>query len=227
MKKILIIEDEENLGKNIQSALNQEGFKTHWSKSLSEARSELPRFEPDLILLDWMLPDGQGIDLLREVRGSKPTLPVILLTARSDVIDKVLGLEMGANDYLTKPVDPRELVARIRARLREVTAQASAAPPVAPSQMLNAGPIQMDLQARTTHLNGVSIEFAKMEFDLLKVFVESPNKVFSREELLNKVWGYQNYPTTRTVDTHILQLRQKLGEQFFETLRGVGYRLKI
>jgi DNA-binding response OmpR family regulator len=218
--KLLPIEDEPSLGDGLQKRLRDEGFAVTRVMRLSEADREFRRAEFELVLLDWMLPDGQGIDFLRRLRNEGSKIPVILLTARSEVIDRVLGLEMGANDYLPKPFDPRELIARIRVQLR-----APEAPP--PSRAgLTVGGIRVDLDRREATMNGTSVELTKMEFELLKLFLEHPDRVFSREELLNQVWGYNQFPTTRTVDTHLVQLRQKFGEERFETIRGVGYRLK-
>jgi DNA-binding response OmpR family regulator len=218
--KLLLVEDDPSLGDGLEKRLRDEGFAVTRVMRLSEADREFRRAEFELVLLDWMLPDGQGIDFLRRLRNEGSKIPVILLTARSEVIDRVLGLEMGANDYLPKPFDPRELIARIRVQLR-----APEAPP--PSRAgLTVGGIRVDLDRREATMNGTSVELTKMEFELLKLFLEHPDRVFSREELLNQVWGYNQFPTTRTVDTHLVQLRQKFGEERFETIRGVGYRLK-
>jgi DNA-binding response OmpR family regulator len=216
--KILIVEDDPNLGQSLGDYLGTEKMTTVLSETIADARARLKIELPDLVILDWMLPDGQGIDFLRELRVQNVLIPVILLTSRNDLIDKVVGLESGANDYLTKPFEPRELVARIRAHLRGSQTR--------PSPTLNVGPIRLDFDSRQAYLDGRPVVTTKMEFMLLKLFCENPGKVFTRDDLLNKVWGFERYPTTRTVDTHVLQLRQKFGEELFETLRGVGYRLK-
>lgn len=176
--------------------------------------------KPDLVLLDWMLPDGQGIDLLRDLRNKGLKVPVIFLTAKADVIDKVLGLESGANDYVTKPFEPRELLARVRLRLRSTSSQA------VESDALHSGGIEVNDREKRVFYRRQEVNLTKMEYLLLKLFLENPGRVFSREELLNKVWGYDSYPTTRTVDNHVLQLRQKLKESYFETVRGIGYRFR-
>ena len=195
--------------------LQDEGYEVTTAASLADARKNLAN--PTLVLLDWKLPDGQGIDYLRELRAEKNPVPIIMLTARAELLDKVLGLEMGASDYLTKPFEPRELLARIRVQLRVFSEPASSA-------LLHAGAVVVDREARQIRFKGVVIETTKIEFDLVKLFVEHENRVFSRDELLNRVWGYDQYPTTRTVDTHILQLRHKLSESYIETVRGCGYR---
>jgi DNA-binding response OmpR family regulator len=165
-----------------------------------------------------MLPDGAGIDWLKELRLRDAATPVVMLTARAELLDKVLGLELGANDYLTKPFEPRELVARIRVQLRH------RAPPE--RERIEFSGVAVDVKSREAFLDGSPVELTKTEFDLLKLFLESPNQVFARNELLERVWGYESYPSTRTVDTHILQLRQKLGAELFETVHGVGYRMR-
>lgn len=218
MPRILLVEDDFNLGNSIKETLGKEGFDIKLVDSLEMARQEDPH-NYNIILLDWMLPDGQGIDLLRELRAQQVTQPVIMLTARADLIDKVLGLESGANDYVTKPFEPRELVARIRVQLRDRVKM-----PESNNGKLIIGKLQMDTNNRTCFYDDEEIILTKMEFDLLYLLGSHPKQTFSREKLLDKVWGLENYPTTRTVDTHVLQLRQKLGSNLIETVRGIGYR---
>jgi DNA-binding response OmpR family regulator len=220
---ILLVEDDKNLCESLSKFLAGEGYAVTVAASLSEARLQ-KNLQPGLILLDWMLPDGQGVDLLREIRKVDTATPIILLTSRSDLVDKVLGLEMGANDYLTKPFEPRELVARIRVQQRN-TSKVSSGSDELPN-MLQCSEVILNISTREVRFKEVTIDLTKMEFDLLRVLMENPNRVFPREALLNKVWGYENYPTTRTVDNHIVQLRQKLNPDMFETVRGVGYRLR-
>ena len=223
MSKILMVEDDDTLGSSLKRFLQDEGHEVTWSKSLGDASSEGLKSEPELVILDWMLPDGQGIDFLREIRSSNKGLPVIMLTARTEVIDKVLGLESGANDYLTKPFEPRELIARIRVQLRTKPEEGSEEQ----KESIVLGDVKIDLVRREISYKDEIKEFTKMEFDFLCLLAESPNRAFSREEILNKVWGYENYPSTRTVDTHVLQIRQKLYDELIETVRGVGYRLRF
>jgi DNA-binding response OmpR family regulator len=218
-KRILLVEDEENFRVSLSKYLTKENFEILEAKTIGEAKGLILQ-DPDLVVLDWMLPDGEGPDLLKEWRKNDIAIPVILLTARTETIDKVLGLELGANDYLTKPFEPRELLARIRVQLRSTPLKQAL------SFVLEYGPIFIDLKTREVFYEKKPAVLTKMEFELLKLFVENPNQVFSRDELLNKVWGYDQFPTTRTVDTHILQLRQKLNDDMFETVRGIGYRLK-
>jgi DNA-binding response OmpR family regulator len=239
MQKIMVVEDDLNLGPSLKKYLMSEGYLCTLVVDLKSAREEDANLY-QLIVLDWMLPDGQGIDFLQELKVKKTSTPVILLTARADLIDKVLGLEAGASDYLTKPFEPRELMARIRVQLRQqVFLQDLKEGRRSEGSGEGNGPLNRERPQNVTEVEGVKIfkdqrevyfqdvkiEFTKMEYDLLSLFAENPNKVFSREEILNKVWGLDNYPTTRTVDTHVLQLRQKLREDLIETVRGIGYRL--
>lgn len=224
MTSILVVEDDDSLGRGIFESLKREGFSPTRVNDLAAARCFLAESAPQLMILDWMLPDGQGIDLLRELNAAGAVCPVILLTARAELTDKVLGLELGADDYMTKPFEPRELVARIRALLRRAERVVSPAAPA--SGRLSVSGITLDLVARIASHGRSEVELTRMEFELLRVLMENPGKVFSRDELLNKVWGFENYPTTRTVDTHVLQLRQKFSDDVIETVRGVGYRFR-
>lgn len=222
MARILVIEDHDVLLNTLGSRLEAEGFSLTLAENLKAAQKALVENNPDLIILDWMLTDGQGIDLLTEIRKKGLQIPVILLTARADIVDKVLGLELGASDYLTKPFEPRELVARIRARLRERSTGLQAG--AARGPLLKVGSLEIDHSKFKVTFQDSQIELVKKEYDLLVLFAENPGKVFSREEILNKVWGYDVYPTTRTVDTHIMLLRQKIHNDLIETIRSVGYK---
>ena len=216
MKKILLVEDDASLGPALKKSLEGEGYELDLATSLTSAKTRaLGQY--DLILLDWMLPDGQGIDLLKEI---KDKTPVIMLTARTDLIDKVLGLESGASDYLTKPFEPRELLARIRVQLRKPQ---TGTPDEVPEVFTHKN-LSFHLSERKAFYNDDELILTKMEFDLLYLLATHPNQVFSREKLLDEVWGYENYPTTRTVDTHVLQIRQKTHNNLIETVRGIGYR---
>jgi len=216
----MLVEDDENLGISLKKHLEDEGYSVSLAGSLKHARA-LKDSEFSLVILDWMLPDGQGIDFLKEMRGEHPQMPIIMLTAKTELIDKVLGLESGANDYITKPFEPRELIARIRVQLRETKG-----PSEKEIKVIEVHSLRIDLEKRDVIFGEKSLELTKMEYDLLRLLAESPGRVFSREEILNKVWGFENYPSTRTVDTHVLQLRQKISEDMIETMRGIGYRLK-
>jgi len=218
MEKILLVEDDESLGPSLEKYLLQEGYEVKLSTTLEDASNHF-KLGYNLIILDWMLPDGQGLDLLKKMRAEAVNVPVIMLTARADLIDKVIGLESGANDYMTKPFEPRELIARVRVQLRT-----KSTPLQVDNKSISLKGIDFNFEKREVHYGGKVIELTKMEYELLKLLLVSPGKAFSREEILNKVWGYENYPTTRTVDTHVLQLRQKFWDEMIETIRGVGYR---
>ncbi len=225
MNKILIVEDDMSLGQGLVIHIKSEGYIPLLARSLAEAKNIIAKDRPALIILDWMLPDGQGVDLLKELRKEQVSTPIIMLTARVDLIDKIIGLESGANDYLTKPFEPRELIARIRVQLRDKSVTSNSIE-MAKNNIITLGKIELNISGREINYHGRAVDLTKMEFDLLRLFLESPGKVFPREEILNKVWGYENYPTTRTVDTHILQIRQKFPDLDIETVRGIGYRLK-
>ncbi len=220
MEKVLLIEDDNNLGKSINDFLAGEQFDVNWVTSLSGAKKmDLEKY--NLVILDWMLPDGQGVDFLKDIRNDGNKTPVIMLTAKTDLIDKVVGLETGANDYMTKPFEPRELLARIRVQLRQSDTQK-----VADKGQVSINNLTLNFDTREVFWNGALVDMTKMEFDFLRLLAENPNRALSRDEILNKVWGYESYPSTRTVDTHVLQLRQKLSDELIETVRGIGYKLR-
>jgi DNA-binding response OmpR family regulator len=215
MDKILLVEDDASLGPALQKTLDIEGYKVTLCPNLAAAR-EQNFSQYSLVLLDWMLPDGQGIDLIKDINKAAP---IIMLTARTDLIDKVIGLETGASDYITKPFEPRELLARIRVQLRQPQN-----PLNTNTEEFKSNNLTFSLSERKLFYNEDEVILTKMEFDLLYLLATNPKQVFSREKLLDEVWGYDNYPTTRTVDTHVLQIRQKISADVLETVRGIGYR---
>ncbi len=215
MNRILLVEDEPTVAEPLAALLRREGFAVEVAAT-KRAAVEAIIHDPDLVLLDWMLPDGQGVELLRQWRAEGRTLPVVFLTARVDVVDRVLGLELGADDYVTKPFEPRELVARVRARLRRHGA--------GPEVLRHLG-VELEPATRAARFEGAPLELTRLEHDLLTLFLRNTGRVFTRDEILNRVWGYDSFPTTRTVDTHVLQLRQKTRPDLIESLRGVGYRM--
>lgn len=219
MTQILLIEDDQNLGDALEKFLLQEGCQIFRALTLEKA-SQFNLEKIDLVILDWMLPDGQGIDWLEKLRRENQITPVILLTARNELIDKVLGLERGANDYMTKPFEPRELMARIRVQLRSPQKTI----PENHKQEIQRLNLIISPETREVFYHQQPVELTKMEFNLLMLLAKKPGRAFPREEILNKVWGFENYPTTRTVDTHVLQLRQKFNDEMIETVRGIGYR---
>lgn len=214
MKKILLIEDDLNLGSSISDLLKGNNLFIEWVLDLKTATEKMSD-EFDLILLDWNLPDGTGFDWMKKLSQTSP--PVIMLTARSEITDKVLGLEFGANDYITKPFEPRELLARIRVQLREINDVE------VKLSTLETSDILINFDSHEVKFLNNPVELTKIEFKLLKIFLENPRKVFSRESLLTLVWE-QRSVSTRTIDVHVGQLRQKFRTELFETLHSVGYR---
>ncbi len=223
-RRILLIEDEPGLVLTLTDRLMSEGYD---AASATDGPSGLTRAITeawDIILLDVMLPGMGGFDVVKEIRQQKVTVPVIMLTARGQVIDKVLGLKLGADDYLTKPFEMIELLARIEAQLRR--AAASAAPGARRYQFAD---IVMDVRKAEVRRGGQVIDLSAREFLLLKYFIEHREATLSREELLNDVWGYHSMPSTRTVDVHVAWLRQKIEPnvkqpQYIVTVHGMGYK---
>ncbi len=229
-KRVLIVEDEKNIVDILRFNLNREGYETleayDGSTGLSLARSE----QPDLILLDLMLPKMNGFDVCRSLREGGCSTPVIMLTAREEETDKVLGLELGADDYITKPFSMRELLARVKANIRRtemLTAKSEARP--AGGQRLERGRISIDIDAMTAAKDGRPLDLTQREYELLKYLASQPGKVFSREALMEHVWNYEGYVgDVRAVDVAVRRLREKVEDdpaqpQFIITRRGLGY----
>lgn len=222
MAKILIVEDEQNLNKILQDYLHHYGNQTVSAETGAEAFTFWKEEKPDLILLDLNLPDMDGLDIMREIRKTD-TIPIVIVTARDEEIERLIGLELGSDDYISKPFSPREVVARIKAVLRRVNL------PVSPATILRLGNLQMDLRGHTASLNGVDLELTPAEFQLLSQFMAEPERAFTRLELLEATQGggYEGYE--RTIDMHIKNLRQKLRaidpeDNTIQTVFGVGYR---
>ena len=220
---ILVVEDEPSYQDALNVGLTVEGFVVVAAHSLAEARQLLMSSKPDLILLDVMLPDGSGVDFCREIHDSS-TVPVIMVTARSSEVDVVLGLEIGAADYVTKPYRLRELVARIRAVLRRPASEA------ATDELITFGPLRMDLLRRAVSRDGADIELSRKEFDLLALLASRLGQVVTREHCLDTLWWGLELSDTRTLDTHVKRLRQKIeldpaDPKHLVTIRGVGFRL--
>ncbi len=219
MKKIVVIEDDPDVLTLVKYNLEREGFKV---ATLSSGAGAIPfcrRETPDLIVLDIMLPDSDGIDICRKIRTTTELAetPVIFLTARASETDRIVGLEVGANDYVVKPFFVRELVARVRAQLRSLKPS---------SRVLSAGELQLDRESCRVRVNGTALDLTATEFKLLEHLMARPGVVFSRQQLLDSVWGHQRVVTERAVDVYILRLRQKIelvGESCLRSVRGFGY----
>jgi DNA-binding response OmpR family regulator len=218
MTRILIAEDEDRLASFLEKGLRSSGYTTTVVSDGPGATSLARDDEFDLLILDLGLPGKDGLSVLRDLRRDGQRLPVIILTARDDPADKVEGLETGADDYLAKPFHFEELLARVRARLR--------ADPGEEDPALRVGDVSLDLRTRWASSGDERIELSAREFELLRTFLEHPNQVLTREQLLSHVWGYDYDPGSNVVDVYIGYLRRKLGARRFETVRGVGYRYR-
>ncbi len=219
---ILAVDDEANIIELVTFNLKSAGYRVLTASTGEEALKVCESDQPNLLLLDIMLPGIDGLEVCRRLKGDRMTanIPIIMLTAREDEVDKVLGLELGADDYITKPFSVRELIARVKALLR----RAIPAPETDP-QTVHAGDITVDIANYEAFRDGVKLGLTLKEFELLKVLILSRGKVLTRDYLLDRIWGYEYYGETRTVDVHIRHLRQKLGDEtYIETVRGVGYR---
>jgi DNA-binding response OmpR family regulator len=219
VNRVLIAEDEPRLSSFLEKGLRANGFATTVVEDGAKAALMAQDDEFDLLVLDLGLPGKDGKDVLREVRRGGQRMPVIILTARDDVSDKVAGLEGGADDYVTKPFRFEELLARVRARLRDERT-------VEPT-LLQAGDIVLDLRTRRASTGGSIVDLTAREFTMLEVLIRHPGQVLSREQLLSHVWGYDYDPGSNVVDVYIGYLRKKLGAGSIETVRGMGYRLAI
>jgi DNA-binding response OmpR family regulator len=221
-KLILVVDDEPNIVELAEMYLTRDGYQVISEGDGLKALDTINRKKPDLVILDIMLPSLDGFEVCRKLRQADNPIPIIMVTARDDDIDKILGLELGADDYLTKPFNPRELVARVRAVLRRGAGTSSAN-----QKVIRAGDLTIDTAGREVRIKEKIIELRTQEFEVLRVLAENVGIVLTREQLLSKAWGYDFYGQTRTVDVHIAQLRQKLDDSStrIETITGVGYKL--
>ncbi|GAB4498341.1 MAG: response regulator transcription factor [Anaerolineales bacterium] len=219
---ILLVDDEPSITQLARMYLERDGYRIHESADGESALEAAVKQKPALIVLDVMLPKVDGFDVCRRLRSSGDDVPIIMLTARDEDIDKILGLELGADDYLTKPFNPRELVARVKAILRRSESKKE----VQDGKPLHRGDLTIDPASREARLASRTLNLRTQEFDLLLTLAESPGRVFSREQLLQLAWGFDYYGQTRTVDVHIAHLRKKLegGNIKIETVTGVGYK---
>jgi len=222
-KRILVVEDESAIREMVRFPLNKAGFEVTEADDAVAAQDHIADALPDLILMDWMLPGMSGLDLARRLKREDYTreIPIIMLTARGEEDDRVGGLEAGADDYVTKPFSPRELVARIKAVLRR-------AQPDGEEEQIDVGELRLDPSSHRVCAQGAPVEIGPTEFRLLHFFMTHPERVYSRSQLLDRVWGRSAYVEERTVDVHILRLRKSLAQhgydRFIQTVRGAGYR---
>lgn len=224
-KKILIADDDLNIAELISLYLNKEGYETAKAANGKEALSLFNSFCPNLVILDIMMPEIDGYGVCREIRKTSQT-PIIMLTAKGETVDKVVGLELGADDYMVKPFDTKELVARVKAVLRRLDK------PEGNDKQLAYENLQLNIETFTVTYMGNKVEMPPKELELLHFLAAHPNQVFKREQLLNQIWGYEYYGDTRTVDVHIKRIREKLGQDeehpswSVKTVWGVGYKFE-
>jgi DNA-binding response OmpR family regulator len=221
MTRILIVEDEPNMVAGLRDNFEYEGYEVLTASDGAEGLGRALNDAPDLVVLDVMMPKMSGLDVCKQLKAKRPAMPVIMLTARGQEVDKVVGLELGADDYVTKPFSIRELLARIKAVLRRAHS--------VPQERYAFGDVEVNLRTCQVTRAGKVLEFSAKEFDLLKYFLCHAGEALSRDRLLEKVWGYNSFPTTRTVDAHIVHLRQKLEAKpeeprFILTVHGIGYK---
>ena len=223
MEKILVIEDDLAVQRALQRTFESAGFEVAIASDGAVAMETFRNTMPRVVILDLRLPGKTGQDLCREIKHESSNVPILVLSAASDVLDKVLLLELGADDYVTKPFSPRELLARVRAAVRRLNQSNDKV------EVFGFDDVEVNFSRMELHRAGQLVPLTPQEFKMLRFFLNNPERVISRTELLNEVWGYNNYPTTRTVDTHILRLRQKLEKDptdpvHFRTVHGTGYK---
>ncbi|HXP11634.1 MAG TPA: response regulator transcription factor [Acidobacteriaceae bacterium] len=221
--KILVVEDEPAMVAGLRDNFEFEGYEVITAQDGVEGLERALEESPDLVVLDVMMPRMSGLEVCKQLRAKRASLPIIMLTARGQEIDKVVGLELGADDYVTKPFSIRELLARVKSVLRRTAALPK------DKEQHSFSDVEVDLRRCRVVRSGKALDISSKEFDLLKYFICHPGETLSRDRLLEDVWGYENYPTTRTVDTHLVRLRQKLEPdpeqpQYFLTVHGTGYR---
>ena len=220
-KKILIIEDESDVADLLTLNLRKAGFRTSTAADGASGLQKARDDRPDFLILDLMLPKMSGLEVCRILKSDTATshIPILMLTAKAEEVDRIIGLEFGADDYVTKPCSPREIVLRIRAIFRRGEK---------PEERFHAGPISIDPARHEVRVNGKQVRLTSLEFKLLQTLMQRRGRVQDRDKLLNEVWGYESVIDTRTVDTHVRRLREKLGKagDAIETVRGFGYRLR-
>ncbi|MFW5790497.1 MAG: response regulator [Bacillota bacterium] len=222
-KKILAVDDEENIRELLKYNLEKEDYQVVLASRGDQVIDILEAQEIDLIILDLMLPGIDGLSLCKKIKSEKKfkRLPIIMLTARTEEIDRVIGLEMGADDYVSKPFSMRELIARVKAVLRRTGDYKNSDKE---TEVISSGKLSINLTSHQAIFNDKIIELTPKEYELIKLLLQNPDRVFSRDNLLNKIWGYDYYGDTRTVDVHIRRIRKKISQDIIKTVRGVGYK---
>lgn len=223
--RVLVVEDEPAISESISYALETEGMAVEAAYTFSEALAQVRRRPPSLVLLDVMLPGGSGLDICREIRTFSD-VPIIVLSARDAESDKVAGLELGADDYVTKPFSMRELIARVRSHIRRA---ARSGQMMETNEVLRGGPVELDVDAHETRVRGTAVTLRPKEFDLLETLMRRKGRLVTRETLLSEVWGSSFYGDSRTLDVHVKRLRHKIEEDYSKprhliTVRGLGYK---
>lgn len=221
-EKVLVVDDEKNIAGTLVYALNKEGYIVETAYDGKEALQKVDEFKPDVIILDLMLPEIDGYEVCKRI--NKDNIGIIMLTAKTDIVDKILGLEFGADDYLTKPFDIREVLARVKSLIRRLNKSAYENEK---EEVIKMNKFIINKSQRQAFINDKEIEFTAMEFDLVYLLLSNINVAYSREQLLDKVWGLDYLGGTRTVDTHVQRIRKKLGEEYqglIQTVHGVGYK---
>jgi two-component system response regulator RegX3 len=229
-RTILLVEDERSIAEPLAAALDREGFATEIAGTVAEALQKASEVDPDLVLLDLMLPDGSGYEVTRELR-SRSSVPIVMLTARGDEADRILGLELGADDYIVKPFSAREVAARIRAVLRRAQAAPERKPnaPEPAEEIIEIGGVRLDRARRVVTRDGEEVDLARKEYELLQHLMENAGRVLTRDRLLEEVWDMNWFGSTKTLDVHVSAVRKKLGDdpsapRYLHTVRGVGFR---
>jgi two-component system response regulator RegX3 len=227
MTRVLVVEDEESYADALSYLLRKEGYDVAVAATGPDALTEFDRHGADIVLLDLMLPGLPGTEVIRQIRASSG-VPVIMVSAKDDEVDKIVGLELGADDYVTKPYSPRELVARIRAVLRRGAARDD----TAEDGVLEAGPVRMDVERHVVTIDGSDERLPLKEFELLEMFLRNPGRVLTRGQLIDRVWGSDYVGDTKTLDVHVKRLRARLeptpsDPQYLVTVRGLGYKLEL
>ncbi|MEM6524238.1 MAG: response regulator transcription factor [Bacteroidota bacterium] len=222
-QKVLVVDDEESILELLKYNLEKQGYEVKTASNGFEGVEKAKKFQPDLILLDIMMPDQDGVETCRQIR-EVPDLSnvfIIFLTARSEEYSEIAAFDVGADDYITKPIKPRALMSRISALFRRDSKKKTA------TSQINLGGLQIDRSSYTISMEGQEITLPKKEFELLYFLAQNPNKVFGRDELLQNIWGSDVYVLARTVDVHIRKVREKIGDDFIKTVKGVGYKFSL